>query len=99
MSPKSYLINVDNLPTVIGHVPLAGADLAVFAKGKTVTDAELHRVFGWNNHNGRKIDIDRLTSLNIPEGDKFIAAISETQEPAAATPDHETIHPETPTHE
>ncbi len=61
---RTFTVLVDDLATKIGHMPLPGADLAPFAKGATVTDAEINKVFGHANHFGKGglVDIDRLES-------------------------------------
>lgn len=61
---RTFTILVDDFPAKVGHPPRKDADLSKFAKGDTVTDADIHHVFGWANRAGKggQVDIARLES-------------------------------------
>jgi hypothetical protein len=97
---RHFLINVDDLPKLIGHLPHPEADLSAFAKGLVVAEELLHKVFGWQNHNGRKIDIQRLDANEwITEASPAETPPSSVAVSVVADPEPAAAPTETPSHE
>jgi hypothetical protein len=72
----SYRIIADDLRQGCYLFPAPG-DTTPFTKGLVVTEAQLHKTFGWANQNGGKIDVDRLLGFGL------IVSASAPEPPAA----------------
>jgi hypothetical protein len=75
----SYRIVADDLRKGC-YLFSAPGDATPFTKGLVVTEAQLHKSFGWANQNGGRIDVDRLLGFGL------IVSASAPETPSAPAP-------------